>query len=87
MGVVSWEAVMREWHFAQAALPANSFKLAGLRRGHQPGDHQHRDHRDERATQVVDVAPDRVADRGAQPGAEPAGDRLATDRHGQNRQQ
>ena len=35
--VVSWEAVMREWHFAQAALPANSFRLAGLRRGHQPG--------------------------------------------------
>src|SRR5207245_1834446 len=37
IGVVSWEAVMREWHFAQAALPANSFKFAGLRRGHHPG--------------------------------------------------
>src|SRR5690349_8216096 len=37
IGVVPWEAVMREWHFSQAALPANSFKFVGLRRGHHPG--------------------------------------------------
>ena len=37
MEVSFCEAAIREWHLAQAAVPTNSFKLEGSRRGHQPG--------------------------------------------------